>query len=313
MDHIYILMKKRLFFAALLLLLAPGLKAQIRRFNPDTIISLHIDSAVNIRSHRLNAQDFIDAIVSDTSFYRAFRQMKRYNFIADNRIYTYDKKNKVNGKIYRRIKHDVVNGKHRTEYLAKTDSGTVYKKNGKYELYTVEMFDFIFDAAYNKDFEQNPASEIGGKNGSYKDKLKTLIFEPGRKISGIPFISGKTEIFGRDMRQFYSYQFAKGKYLDSIPVYRFKVIKKPSTSDDDVMIREITTIFDARDFKILGRYVDMKYSNMLFSFDIQMNIELNRYYGELLPVKVSYQGNWDIPFHQTERASFLITQRDFKK
>lgn len=306
-------MKKQHFFAALLLLLAPGLKAQIHRFNPDTIISLHIDSAVNIRSHRLNAQDFIDAIVSDTSFYRAFRQMKRYNFLADNRIYTYDKNNRVNGKIYRRIKHDVVNGKHHTEYIAKSDSGAIYKKNGKYELYTVEMFDFIFDNAYNKDFEQNATSEIGGKNGSYKSKLKTLIFEPGRKITGIPFISGKTEIFGRDMRQFYSYQFAAGTYLDSIPVYRFKVIKKPSTSDGDVMIREMTTIFDARDFKILGRYVDMKYSNLLFSFDIQMNIELNRYYGELLPVKISYQGNWDIPFHQTERASFLITQRDFKR
>ena len=93
---------------------------------------------------------------------------------------------------------------------------------------------------------------------------------------------------------------------------RFKVIKKPSTSDGDVMIREMTTIFDARDMKILGRYVDMKYHNLLFSFDIQMNIELNRFNGELLPVKVSYQGNWDIPFHPTERASFLITHKDYK-
>lgn len=306
-------MKRLLLLAFGVLLLAAGSKAQIRRFNPDTIISLKIDSPVNIRAHRLNAQDFINAIVSDTSFYRAFRHMKLYNFIADNRIYTYDKKNHVNGKIYRRIKHGVINGKHHTEYLAKTDSGSIYKKNGKYELYTVELFDFIFGNAYNTDFEKNDQTPMGGKNGSYKTKLKTLIFEPGRKITGLPFISNKTEIFGRDMKQYYLYQFAKGKYLDSIPVYRFKVLKKPSTSDDDVMIREMTTIFDARNMKILGRYVDMKYHNFLFSFDIQMNIELNRYHGELLPVKVSYQGNWDIPFHQTERASFLITQRDYKK
>ena len=306
-------MKKLLLLASGLLLLALSSKAQIHRFNPDTIISLKIDSPVNIRAHRLNAQDFINAIVTDTSFYRAFRLMKLYNFVADNRIYTYDKKNHVNGKIYRRIKHGVINGKHHTEYLAKTDSGSVYKKNGKYELYTVEMFDFIFGNAYNTDFEKGDHGTMGGKNGSYKGKLKTLIFEPGRKITGLPFISNKTEIFSRDMKQYYSYQFAKGMYLDSIPVYRFKVIKKPSTAEDDVMIREMTTIFDARDMKILGRYVDMKYHNFLFSFDIQMNIELNRYYGELLPVKVSYQGNWDIPFHQTERASFLITQRDYKK
>ena len=115
------------------------------------------------------------------------------------------------------------------------------------------------------------------------------------------------------MRQFYYYEYASGKYLDSIPVYRFKVIRKPSTSPGDVMIQELTTIFDRRNFKILGRYVDMKYSNLLFSFDVQMNIELNRFNKELLPIKISYQGNWDIPFHKVERASFLILHKDYKR
>jgi hypothetical protein len=306
-------MKKYFLFAFCLLLLALNSRAQqYHRFNPDTLITIHIDSAVNIKSHQLNAQDFIDAIVADTSFYQAFRNMKRYSFTAENHIYTYDKKNRIDGRIYRKVKHTVVGRTHKTEYLAKRDSGNVYKKNGKYQLYTVEMFDYIFDNAYNSDFTKGDPLPENGKNGSYKDKLKSLIFEPGRKITGIPFISGKTEIFGKDMRQYYYYEFAKGRYLDSIPVYRFKVIKKPSTSDGDVMIKELTTIFDTRTFKILGRYVNMKYSNLLFSFDIQMNIELNKFNGELLPTKVSYQGTWDIPFHQTERASFLILQKDYK-
>jgi hypothetical protein len=286
---------------------------QIKRFNPDTLRTIVIDSAVNIRSHRLNAQDFIDAVVADTSFYQAFRNMKRYSFIAENRIYTYDKKNKIDGKIYRKLRHSTMGGIHKIEYLARRDSGNVYKKDGKYQLYTVEMFDYIFGNAYNSDFTKGDALPgPGGKNEGYKGKLKTLIFEPGHRVNGIPFISSKTEVFGLDMRQFYNYEFARGKYLDSIPVYRFKVIMKPSTSDGDVMIKEITTIFDMRDFKILGRYVDMKYDNMFFSFDVQMNIELNRFNGELLPTKISYQGNWDIPFHKTERASFLVLHKDYK-
>ena len=146
-----------------------------------------------------------------------------------------------------------------------------------------------------------------------KTKLKTLIFSPGRKVKGIPFISSKTEIFSPEMRQFYRYEFARGKYLDSIPVYRFKVIRKPSIADNDVMIKELTTIFDMRTFQILGRYVDMKYSNFLFSFDVQMNIELNNFNGELLPTKITYQGNWDVPFHKTERASFLVVHKGYKK
>ncbi|WP_428327758.1 hypothetical protein [Mucilaginibacter sp.] len=300
-----------LFFCTLTL---ASFAQQIKRFNPDTIRTIVIDSAINIHSHRLNAQDFIDAVMADTSFYKAFQNMKGYDFVAENRIYTYDKNNRVDGKIYRKLRHSNPNGKHKIEYLTKRDSGTVYKSNGKYQLYTVEMFDFIFMNAYNSDFVKGDALPgSGGKNESYKDKLKTLIFTPGRKVKGIPFISGKTEIFSKDMRDYYFYQFARGKYMDTIPVYRFRVVRKPSISDNDVMIKEMTTIFDMRTFQILGRYVDMKYHNFLFSFDVQMNIELNKFNGELLPTKITYQGNWDIPFHKTERASFLVVHKDYQK
>ena len=302
-------MLKKIFFFLAIIFVSSYSYAQ--RFNPDTVMTVVIDSAVNIKSHKLTAQDFIDAVLADTGFYKAFRNMKRYAFVADNRIYTYDKRNKVDGEIYRRIKHTVVNGKPKNEYLIKQDKGNIYKKNGKYQLYTAEMFDYIFTNAYNSEFTAEGFISTDGKNQSYKQKLKTLIFSPGRKVTGIPFLSGKTEIFGRNMRQFYQYEFTRGKYLDSIPVYRFKVIKKPSTADGDVMIRELTTIFDMRDFKILGRYVDMKYSNLLFDFDVKMNIELIPFNGELLPAKVSYQGNWDVPLHKEERASFLIQQSNY--
>ena len=75
----------------------------------------------------------------------------------------------------------------------------------------------------------------GGKGGdtneSYKDKLKTLIFAPGRPIKGLPFIGSKTQIFTANMRQYYDYAYHSGTYLDSIPVYRFKVTVKKDLSD----------------------------------------------------------------------------------
>jgi hypothetical protein len=307
-------MKKFLLLLALIFSGSLVFAQQIQRFNPDTIKTIVIDSAINIRSHKLNAQDFIDAVMADTGFYKAFQNMKNYAFTAENRIFTYDKKNKVDGKIYRKLLHSNAAGKHKIEFVAKQDSGSVYKKNGKYQLYTVEMFDFIFMNAYNSDFTKGEALPgSGGKNESYKDKLKTLIFTPGRKVKGIPFISSKTEIFSPDMREYYRYEFARGKYLDTIPVYRFKVITKPSTSDGDTMIKEMTTIFDERTFQILGRYIDLKFSNIFVDFNVQMDIELNNYQGELLPVKITYQGNWNIPFHKEERASFLIVHKDYKK
>jgi hypothetical protein len=290
---------------------------QIPRFNPDTVLTVTIDSAITIQSTRLTAESFINEVINDTSFYKAFRNMKKYSFTAENSIYTYNKQNKVEGKIYRRIFHNN-SGPYKMEILEKKDQGRIYKKNGKYSLYTVEMFDYIFMNAYNSDF--TPTESLGNKgesNESYKDKLKTLIFSPGRPVKGIPFIGNKTQIFTPNMRQYYDYTFYRGTYLDSIPVYRFKVSMKPGLSNwtkDGIMIKELVTIFDMRNFQILGRSVDMKYGNMAFDFDVQMNIELG-YFGEnqtLLPTKITYQGNWDIPFKKEERASFLILHKGYK-
>src|ERR1700754_4596566 len=109
---------KKLLLAFCFLLFAFSINAQqIRRFNPDTIRTIVIDSAVNIRSHRLNAQDFIDAVLADTGFYKAFHDMKKYGFVAENRIYAYNSKNKIEGKSYRKIRHSYVAGKPTAEYL----------------------------------------------------------------------------------------------------------------------------------------------------------------------------------------------------
>ena len=311
-------MKKIYLLLSLLGFYSVGLAQKIPRFNPDTVLTVTIDSAITITSTRLTAETFINEIINDTSFYAAFRNMKKYSFTAENRIFTYDKANEVEGKIYRRIYHNNT-GPYKMEILEKRDEGNVYKRNGKYSLYTVEMFDYIFMNAYNSDFV--PSAPISGAKGesneSYKDKLKTLIFSPGRPIKGVPFIGNKTQIFTPNMRQYYDYTFYRGTYLDSIPVYRFKVALKPDLSgwtEGGMMIKELVTIFDMRNFQILGRYVDMKYGNLAFDFDVQMNIELG-YFGEdktLLPTKISYQGNWDIPFKREERASFLILHKGYK-
>lgn len=309
-------MKKIIFLLAIAFTVFKANGQEIQRFNPDTIKTIQLDSVVKITAQKFGIETFINAIISDTSFYEAFRNMKKYTFIAENRIFSYDKNNKVDGKVYRKIRHNN-DGPYKMEYLVKENSGNLYKKNGKYQLYTIEMFDYIFMNAYNTDFVPNaPASGgKGGTNESYKDKLKTLIFNPGRPIKGLPFIGNKTEIFTANMRQYYDYSFYSATYLDSIPVYRFKVAVKPDLSKwtkDGLMIKELVTIFDKRTFEILGRYVDMKYSNMLFDFDVQMNIEMSYFNEVKLPTKITYQGNWDYPLKKEERASFLVVHKDYK-
>lgn len=292
---------------------------EIQRFNPDTVLTIKLDSAVSIKGERINVQMFINKVTSDTSFYEAFRKMKQYSFTAENRVFTFDKKNRVEGKIYRKIFHNN-HGKYKMEFLAKQDSGKLFKKNGKYQLYTVEMFDYIFMNAYNSDFVKSAPSESGDKKGneSYKDKLKTLLFTPGRPVKGVPIIGSKTQIFSPNMRQYYNYTFYNGTYLDSIPIYTFKVKVKDDLSGwtkSGLMIKELNTIFDKRNMQILGRSVIMDYGNLVFDFDVKMNIEMGYFdQGEtILPTKITYEGNWDVPFKKEERASFLILHKGYKK
>lgn len=293
---------------------------EVTRFNPDTLNSVILIEPVDIKAKRLTVEDFISRVVNDTTFYQAFRLMKNYRFEAENNLYTYDKRNRVEGSLYRRIRHsnDKQSG-HKMEVLAERSTGELKKKNGKYKLTTVEMFDYIFMNAYNSDFVPNAVVEDVkgiGSNEGIKDKLKTLIFNPGRPIKGVPFIANKTQIFTANMRQYYDYSYYRGTYQDSIPVYWFKVSVKPELSRGTkagLMIKEIVTIFDMRNFNILGRSVDMKMNNIAFDFDVKMNIEMGYFGEEKLPTKVSYQGTWDIPLKKEEKASFLVLHRGYKR
>ena len=312
-------MRKYLVFFCFSVFAAPVFAQPLKTFNPDTLISITLDSVINIRSTRISTQTFINQILRDTSFYEAFRNIKRYNFNAENTVYTFDKKNRIEGKLYRKIQRRAKGDK--LKILVKQDSGKVYRKNGKYQLYTLQMFDYIFLGAYQGEYTEpgsTAAGRPGDKNQSYREKLKALLFSPGRPVKGVPFIGAKTEIFTPNMRQYYDYTFSSAVYLDSIPVYKFKVTEKRDLSawtKDGIMIKELTTIFDKRNMQILGRYVDMKYDNLAFSFDVQMNIEMGYFDGGevLLPTKVSYTGNWDVPFKSRERASFLLLHKGYSR
>ena len=61
------------------------------------------------------------------------------------------------------------------------------------------------------------------------------------------------------------------------------------------------------------RSAEMSIRKLPFVADVKMNIELIPFNGELLPAKISYQGSWNVPFHKVERASFLISQKEYRK
>lgn len=313
-------MKKYILFLFFSLLLNLKAEAQTpRQVVSDTLRSVTLDSTLVITAKRgLSMDDFITVMQQDTDFYKAFKNLRLFSFEAYNNIQTFDDKNRINAKMMRRIKHDNSSRDYKQTLLEKNDSGKVYRKNGDYDLYTVRMFSFIFMNDKNTDFSQEGIqSKADSDEESYKQKLKTLIFNPGKEVKGIPLISDKTEIFGESLRKYYDFTFYYATYQDTIPVYYFKCKVKPNQSwwkEDDTMIKELTTIFDASSFRILGRYIDMRYKSMPFDFDVKMNITLRYITEELtVPEAISYDGAWDIPFKKKEICTFEVRHTKFKK
>lgn len=301
----------------LFLLVGTIVYAQKKRIHVvDTLPNVTLDSILVMAKAGLSQSDFIDKMMSDTAFYQAFRNMSTYSFMAENRITTFNDQKLRVGKIYRKIYHNNTGATYKADLIATKDSGKVYSKKGDFDLFTVKMFSYIFMNDKNTDFIDEPVNKDAKGAEGYKDKLKTLIFTPGKPVDGVPLVGGKTELFSNKLRKYYNYSYFHGNYQDSIPVYKFKCSMKPElrkSKQDDVMIKEMTTIFDKRDLTILGRYIDMSYSSALFDFDVQMYIELGQVGEDLLPVKIQYNGMWDIPFKDAERCSFDIKHYGYKK
>lgn len=284
---------------------------------PDTMLSVTLDSVMVISAKRgLTADDFISQMVSDTDFYQAFRNMSHYKFFAENSITTYKEDHQLQSRIYRKLFHNINKGRDKQQLLEMVDSGKVYKRNGDFDLYTVKMFSYIFMNEKNSDFIKEPLKKGQKGEEGYKEKLKTLIFTPGKPIEGIPLVSNKTRIFDPEYRKLYNYTFFHARYQDSIPVYQFTCVLKPElrkSKEDEVMIKELTTIFDKKNFKIMARNIQLSYFSIPFDFDVNMKIELNYVDEQLLPTKICYKGYWDIPFKEKEDCSFEVRHYGYIK
>ena len=87
------------------------------------------------------------------------------------------------------------------EVLQETTTGDMYDEHHNFNYYTAEMYAGLF---FTKDSVCGEDNIVKGHEFSteglsgmekHKEQLKMLFFNPGKKISGLPFISGKTEIF----------------------------------------------------------------------------------------------------------------------
>src|SRR5688572_22556771 len=78
--------------------------------------------------NNLNVAAFIERIKNDTTFYKAFRNLKVLGYTSLNDIRMLDKKDKVTASLYSRTVQHVNNGCRYTQVLEEHTSGDIYDK-----------------------------------------------------------------------------------------------------------------------------------------------------------------------------------------
>ena len=275
---------------------------------------------VVVRSN-LNVPAFIERVKNDTSFHKAFKNLKILGYTALNDVRMLNKEGAVKASLQSKTIQTVGNGCRSMQTLEEKTTGDIYDKDRNWNYYTMQMYAGLFWVKDTVCGETNIVGndELSLKNKSgiekHKEQLKMLFFNPGKKIPGIPFMGGKTAMFEDDLAEYYDYiidlELLNGEWCY---VFTLKARDDLSKSQmDKIVINNMTTWFNQQTMDIVKRNYDLSYDAGVYDFNVQIEAELKRFGEYLVPTVLRYNGNWDVITKKREKAIFTATLFDFQK
>jgi len=266
--------------------------------------------------NKLNVPSFINRIKNDSTFYKAFRNLRILNYAAINDIRMNDKKGNPQATLYSKTKQLRDSNCRRMEVTEELATGDFYDEHNQYNYYTANMYASLFFTNGRVCGEDNIVAgkefSTEGKSGmeKHKEQLKMLFFNPGKKIKGLPFMSSKTAIYDDEMAEYYDMSIDMDDY-NSTSCYIFKQ-KVKEGKEADVVVDEMITWFNDKTYEVVARTYTISYSAMVYDFKVSMEVQMT-HAGELLvPSLIRYNGNWKAVFKKRERGVFTATLFDFK-
>jgi hypothetical protein len=303
----------RLSFFFLLYIISFGVFAQ-QKDTVETEGRIVTLSEVMVRSGT-NVPGFIARVKADTTFYKAFRNLRTLNYSSLNDIRMMDKHGKNKASLNSRTRQDAWSGCRVTHKEEEKYSGDFYDKKGRYNYYTAELYDglfFSFDTVCGQHNRVKDAQlNIKGKSGINKNKeqLKMLFFNPGSDIPGIPLMGDKVQIFDPEHAKLYDFDIDI-RDRGGVQCYVFSIKTKSDLSvyeKGKIVIDEMVTWFDYKSFEVLARNYSMSYNAGVYNFNVTMEVEMTHAGKYLVPSVIRYNGNWGIAFRKKERGIFTAT------
>lgn len=274
-------------------------------------------SPIVIRSGT-NVPGFIRKVEEDTTFYKAFKNLRVLNYLSINDVRILDKKGKIDASLYSKTKQWASQGCRVTTVLEEKANGNFYNSDGDYAYYTAKLYASLFFSKDTMCGQSNLIKDISrsikGKKGmdKHKEQLKMLFFNPGKDIPGIPLMGDKVKVFDPSHADLYNFavdiQDYKGK---SAYVFSLKIKDNLSFyKKDNVVIDEMTTWFDYDSFEVLSKNYQMSYNAGVYKFHVAMDVEISKYGTFLYPSVIRYNGSWGVLLKGSERGVFTTTIYD---
>lgn len=275
---------------------------------------------VVVRSN-LNVAAFIKRVQDDTTFYKAFRNLRVLGYTSLNDIRMMDKKGNQRASLSSRTKQHAHNGCRWTQVIEENTTGDIYDKKHQLNYYTAEMYAGLFFAPDTICGETNIVKDMAfslkDKKGldKHKEQLKMLFFNPGKKIPGIPFIGGKIALFDEDIAKRYDFVIDMDAFKGEM-CYVFTLTPRANLSGmkkDKIVVDKMVTWFNINSWEIVARKYSLSYNAGVYDFDVDMEVEMTKFGEYLVPSLMRYNGNWNVMLKKRERGVFTATLFDFSK
>ncbi len=311
-------MRLRLVPAFFLLLASASLSAQQDSLDNVALAKMISLSEVIVRND-VNVPKFIDRVKNDTTFYKAFKNLRVLGYTSLNDIRIVDKEGAPKAGMQSKTIQHHANGCRTMEKAYEMTQGNFYDRDSNFNYYTAQLYAGLFFTVGQICGEDNVVAGTSftakGKSGTekHKEQLKMLFFNPGKKIPGIPFIGEKINIFDPDVAQYYDFSIDQVEY-EGRQAFLFSVKAKEDLSSGDrnkIVIDNMITWFDAKTMDIMARNYSLSYDAGVYDFDVSMEVQMTKVGDLLVPRVMRYKGNWDVVMKKRERGIFTATLYDF--
>ncbi|MFN4315025.1 MAG: hypothetical protein ACK4E0_12065 [Chitinophagaceae bacterium] len=270
----------------------------------------------------VNVPGLIDRLRNDTTFYKAFRNLRVLSFTSRNDVRMLDKKGRLQASLESTTRQHRSRGCRSMQTLNEKSTGDFFDRNGAYNYYTAELYASLFFTRDTVCGEDNIVSGTRfsprGKKGlaKHKEQLKLLFFNPGKRIPGIPLMNDrKIDPFDPATAELYDFVIDQVDYQQK-QAYKFSIRARDDLragQRDKIVIDEMITWFDARSMDIMARTYHMSYDAGVYDFEVFMEVEMTRFREYLVPSTIRYKGNWDVAFKPRERGIFTATLSEFSE